>query len=162
MNTNQVLKLQACKYLENTALGPLHRGRALPNLCELDLSYGTLSQSAIEELLAWCPHLTHLSLNGCVNMHDLDWIFGVGNSCSNSEPHSKQSKSDLRDDQINVEGSPNRSLQHINCVGCVNIIKVVIPASAQCMNLSSLNLSLSANIQEVNLACFNLTTLNLR
>jgi hypothetical protein len=29
------------------------------------------------------------------------------------------------------------------------------------MSLSSLNLSLSANIQEVNLTCFNLTTLNL-
>jgi len=157
----KVLKLQACKYLENTALIPLHKGRALPNLCELDLSYGTLSQSAIEELLAWCPHLTHLSLNGCVNMHDLDWIFGAGNSYVDSEPHRKQNKSDLRDDKINVKGNPNRSLQHLNCVGCANIKRVVIPASAQCMNLSSLNLSLSANIQEVNLVCFNLITLNL-
>jgi hypothetical protein len=31
----KVLKLQACKYLENTALIPLHKGRALPNLCDL-------------------------------------------------------------------------------------------------------------------------------
>jgi len=77
---NQVLKLQACKYLENSALIPLHRGKALPKLCELDLSYGTLSQSAIEELLAWCPHFTHLSLNGYVNMHELDWRFEAGNS----------------------------------------------------------------------------------
>jgi len=157
----KVLKLQACKYLENSALIPLHRGRALPKLCELDLSYGTLSQSAIEELLAWCPHLTHLSLNGCVNMHDLDWRFQAGNSYSDSEPHRKQTKSDLRDDQIHVKGSPTRSLQHLNCVGCANVKRVVIPASAHCMSLSSLNLSLSANIQEVNLTCFNLATLNL-
>jgi len=95
---NQVLKLQACKYLENSALIPLHRGKALPKLCELDLSYGTLSQSAIEELLAWCPHFTHLSLNRCVNMHDLDWRFEAGNSYSDSEPHRKQNKSDLMDD----------------------------------------------------------------
>ena len=113
----KVLKLQACKYLENSALIPLHRGRALPKLCELDLSYGTLSQSAIEELLAWCPHLTHLSLNGCVNMHDLDWRFQASHSYSDSELHRKQKKSDLRDDQIHVEGSPKRSLQHLNYVG---------------------------------------------
>ena len=86
---------------------PLHRGRALPKLSELDLSYVTLSQSAIEELLAWCLHLTHLNLNGCVNMHELDWRFEAGDSYSDSEPYRKQNKSDLRDDQINVEGSPN-------------------------------------------------------
>jgi len=78
---------------------------------------------------------------------------------SDSKSHRKQNKFDLRDDHINVEGSPNRSLQHLNCVGCANIKKVVIPASTHCKSLS--NLSLSANIQEVNLACFNLTTLNL-
>ncbi|CAI0381015.1 unnamed protein product [Linum tenue] len=69
----KVLKLQACKYLTDDSLEPLYKEGALPMLQELDLSYGTLCQSAIEDLLACCTHLTHLSLNGCVNMHDLNW-----------------------------------------------------------------------------------------
>ncbi|KAI4337187.1 hypothetical protein L6164_015633 [Bauhinia variegata] len=74
----KVLKLQACKYLTASSLEPLYKGGALPALQELDLSYGTLCQSAIEELLACCTHLTHVSLNGCVNMHDLNWGFNRG------------------------------------------------------------------------------------
>ncbi|CAN1217208.1 F-box/LRR-repeat protein 15 [Linum perenne] len=69
----KVLQLQACKYLTDNSLEPLYKEGALPMLQELDLSYGTLCQSAIEDLLACCTHLTHLSLNGCVNMHDLNW-----------------------------------------------------------------------------------------
>ncbi|KAH9300253.1 hypothetical protein KI387_011836, partial [Taxus chinensis] len=157
----KVLKLQACKYLEDTALGPLHRGRALAKLCELDLSYGTLSQSAIEELLACCLHLSHVSLNGCANMHDLDWRFEAGKSYSDPGLHRKQSICDWTDDSVMKEGSSTRLLQTLNCVGCPNIKKVVIPQSAQCVNLCFLNLSLSANIQDVSLACVNLTTLNL-
>ncbi|XP_057861508.2 F-box/LRR-repeat protein 15 isoform X1 [Cryptomeria japonica] len=157
----KVLKLQACKYLDDTALVPLHRGRALPKLSELDLSYGTLSQSAIEELLACCLHLTHVSLNGCTNMHDLDWRFEAGKSCSDPALHRKESSCDWTDDSVTEEESSVRLLQILNCVGCPNIKKVVIPVSAQCVNLCSLNLSLSANIQDVSLVCLNLTTLNL-
>jgi len=40
-----------------------NRGEALPDLCELDLPYGSLSQLAIGKF-AKCPHLTHVSLNG--------------------------------------------------------------------------------------------------
>ncbi|GFQ03930.1 F-box/LRR-repeat protein 15 [Phtheirospermum japonicum] len=141
----KVLKLQACKYLSDTSLEPLYKGNALPALCELDLSYGTLSQSAIEELLACCGHLTHISLNGCVNMHDLGWGFRI------------ERLSSLE----NEDGQANRLLQNLNCVGCPNIKKVVIPPLARCFHLSSLNLSLSSNLREVDISCCNLFIFNL-
>ncbi|KAH7523879.1 hypothetical protein FEM48_Zijuj06G0058800 [Ziziphus jujuba var. spinosa] len=155
-----VLKLQACKYLTDSSLEPLYKDGALPALQELDLSYGTLCQSAIEELLACCTHLTHVSLNGCVNMHDLNW------GCSNGQFPDLSSIS-VPSGMVSSESSheiiqrPNRLLQNLNCVGCSNIRKVLIPPMARCFHLSSLNLSLSSNLKEVDLACFNLCFLNL-
>ncbi|KAK9131374.1 hypothetical protein Sjap_011861 [Stephania japonica] len=155
----KVLKLQACKYLMDSSLEPLYKEGALPALRELDLSYGTLCQSAIEELLAYCTHLTHVSLNGCANMHDLNWS-------SNSERFSDLSRVDESfDTSLEIISEPiepaDRLLQNLNCVGCPNIKKVVIPAVARCLHLSSLNLSLSANLKEVDVACYNLGFLNL-
>ncbi|CAJ1972903.1 unnamed protein product [Sphenostylis stenocarpa] len=149
-----VLKLQACKYLTDSSLEPLYKGGALPALQELDLSYGTLCQSAIEELLSCCTHLTHLSLNGCVNMHDLNWgghiagvnMLSITSSYKNIHELSEQ---------------PTRLLQNLNCVGCPNIRKVFIPLAAHCSCLLFLNLSLSANLKEVDVACLNLSWLNL-
>ncbi|KAL4571153.1 hypothetical protein LXL04_017904 [Taraxacum kok-saghyz] len=133
----KVLKLQACKYLTDTSLEPLYKDGALPTLRELDLSYGGLCQASIEELLACCTHLTHVSLNGCVNMHDLNWSF-------------------------RSEGEqPERLLQNLNCVGCPNVKKVLIPSVARFTHLSSLNISLSSNLKEVDVACLNLCFLNL-
>ncbi|KAM7510742.1 hypothetical protein LguiB_009617 [Lonicera macranthoides] len=146
----KVLKLQACKYLTDSSLEALYKEGALPALRELDLSYGTLCQSAIEELLACCTHLTHVSLNGCVNMHDLNWGYSV------DVPSQKNDVIELL-----VEQQPNRLLQNLNCVGCPNIKKVLIPSMARCFHLSSLNLSLSSNLKEVDVACFNLCFLNL-
>lgn len=156
-----MLKLQACKYLTDSSLEPLYKEGALPALQELDLSYGTLCQSAIEELLACCTHLTHMSLNGCVNMHDLNW------GCSSGQFSNLPSisvSSDIYSSENNQEAieQPNRLLQNLNCVCCPNIRKVLIPPVARCFHLSSLNLSLSANLKEVDLACFNLCFLNLR
>lgn len=148
----KVLKLQACKYLTDSSLEALYKEGALPALRELDLSYGTLCQSAIEELLACCTHLTHVSLNGCVNMHDLNWGYSVD--------FPSQKNDDVID--LRVEQQPNRLLQNLNCVGCPNIKKVLIPSMARCFHLSSLNLSLSSNLKEVDVACFNLCFLNLR
>ncbi|XP_024965033.1 F-box/LRR-repeat protein 15-like [Cynara cardunculus var. scolymus] len=149
----KVLKLQACKYLTDSSLEPLYKDGALPTLRELDLSYGSLCQASIEELLACCTHLTHVSLNGCVNMHDLNWSFGddrvhVSSMPSEGEPplHAEQ---------------PQRLLQNLNCVGCPNIKKVLIPSVARFSHLSSLNISLSANLKEVDVACYNLCFLNL-
>ncbi|XP_057799893.1 F-box/LRR-repeat protein 15-like [Salvia miltiorrhiza] len=156
----KVLKLQACKYLSDTSLEPLYKGNALPALCELDLSYGMLCQSAIEELLAGCRHLTHVSLNGCVNMHDLDWGFhrsGLSDVNSSHELFGGSSGENL----LLHEHEPNRLLQNLNCVGCPNIKKVVIPPTARCLHLSSLNLSLSSNLKEVDISCCNLLFLNL-
>ncbi|XP_011019349.1 PREDICTED: F-box/LRR-repeat protein 15 [Populus euphratica] len=156
----KVLKLQACKYLTDTSLEPLYKDGALPALQELDLSYGTLCQSAIEELLGCCRHLTHLSLNGCVNMHDLNWGCSGGQL---SELAGKFSSSALfsHENILVPPEQPNRLLQNLNCVGCPNIRKVVIPPVALCLHLSSLNLSLSANLKEVDVVCFNLCFLNL-
>ncbi|XP_026441204.1 F-box/LRR-repeat protein 15-like isoform X2 [Papaver somniferum] len=153
----KVLKLQACKYLEDYSLEALYKGGALPSLRELDLSYGSICQSAIEELLSCCTHLTHVSLNGCNNMHDLNW----GSSCGGpvSELSSTNFPSSMENEQPSEE--PDRLLQNLNCVGCSNIKKVVIPEIARCFHLSSLNLSLSANLKEVDVACFNLSFLNL-
>ncbi|KAJ4953886.1 hypothetical protein NE237_030718 [Protea cynaroides] len=156
----KVLKLQACKYLTNSSLEALYKDGALPALCELDLSYGSLCQSAIEELLASCTHLTHVSLNGCVNMHDLNWEHTGGQL---SEFSSMDGSSSICSPEIIQEPfvHPDRLLQNLNCVGCSNIKKVVIPPRARCFHLSSLNLSLSANLKEVDVACFNLSFLNL-
>lgn len=151
-----MLKLQACKYLTDSSLEPLYKEGALPALEELDLSYGTLCQTAIDDLLACCTHLTHLSLNGCVNMHNLDWgstsvqlfdYFGVHSSSENTQDPAE---------------TANRLLQNLNCVGCPNIRKVLIPPAARFYHLSTLNLSLSVNLKEVDLACSNLVLLNLR
>ncbi|CAN6682461.1 unnamed protein product [Malus baccata var. baccata] len=150
----KVLKLQACKYLSDLSLEPLYKEGALPALQELDLSYGTLCQSAIEELLSFCTHLTHVSLNGCVNMHDLDWGSSAGQPAALSGMFLPENV------QVPIE-QPNRLLQNLNCVGCPNIRKVVIPQAARCFHMSSLNLSLSANLKDVDVACFNLCFLNL-
>ncbi|KAI9106891.1 hypothetical protein K1719_022419 [Acacia pycnantha] len=156
----QVLKLQACKYLTDSSLEPLYKWGALPALRELDLSYGTLCQSAIEELLACCTQLTHVSLNGCVNMHDLNWSFNHGQA---SELLALNISSSMISNE-DVHGSsnpPNRLLQNLNCVGCQNIRKVLIPPMARCWHLLYLNLSLSANLKEVDLTCLSLCFLNL-
>ncbi|OMO67030.1 hypothetical protein CCACVL1_20848 [Corchorus capsularis] len=156
----KVLKLQACKYLADSSLEPLYKEGALRELRELDLSYGTLCQSAIEELLAYCTHLTHVSLNGCINMHDLNW---GSTSVQHFESLSLPNTSSMFSiENINepVEQA-NRLLQNLNCVGCPNIRKVLIPPAARCFHLSYVNLSLSANLKEVDLACYNLSFLNL-
>ncbi|XP_071696472.1 F-box/LRR-repeat protein 15-like [Rutidosis leptorrhynchoides] len=145
----KVLKLQACKYLTDSSLEPLYKDGALSTLRELDLSYGTLCQASIEELLACCTHLTHVSLNGCVNMHDLNWSFSI------NRLYLSEDDASLRAEQ------PQRFLQILNCVGCPNIKKVLIPSVAHFSHLSSLNISLSANLKEVDVACFNLCFLNL-
>ncbi|XP_068661966.1 F-box/LRR-repeat protein 15-like isoform X2 [Aristolochia californica] len=150
----KVLKLQACKYLTNSSLDALYTKGALAALCELDLSYGTICQSAIEELLACCTHLTHVSLNGCVNMHDLDW--GSRGPCFSD----LSTTDNPQNCHVSIEPA-DRLLQNLNCVGCPNIKKVVIPPLAHCFHLSTLNLSLSANLKEVDLACSNLNFLNL-
>ncbi|XP_012077197.1 F-box/LRR-repeat protein 15 isoform X2 [Jatropha curcas] len=154
----KVLKLQACKYLTDTSLEPLYKEGALPVLQELDLSYGTLCQSAIEELLACCTHLTHLSLNGCMNMHDLNW--GCNGGQLSDLPRVYDSCA-LSNEAIVPIDQANRLLQNLNCVGCSNIRKVLIPPMARCFHLSSLNLSLSTNLKEVDVACLSLCVLNL-
>ncbi|KAE8735266.1 F-box/LRR-repeat protein 15 [Hibiscus syriacus] len=155
----KVLKLQACKYLSDSSLEPLYKEGALRELQYLDLSYGTLCQTAIEELLASCTHLTHLSLNGCTHMHDLNW----GSTASQFEfrgVHDGSSTFSFENINEPVKQG-NRLLQNLNCVGCPNIRKVLIPPEARCFHMSSLNLSLSANLKEVDLVCFSLTFLNL-
>lgn len=149
----KVLRLQACKYLTNSSLEPLCRQGALPLLRELNLSYGFICQPAIEELLACCTHLTHVNFNGCVNMHNLDWAGPSGGPSDMIQCESLVEPMDKR---------PERLLEILNCVGCPNIRKVLIPLPAQCLHLSSLNLSLSANLKEVNISSLNLCFLNLR
>ncbi|XWS26471.1 hypothetical protein CRYUN_Cryun26dG0035300 [Craigia yunnanensis] len=156
----KVLKLQACKYLADSSLEPLYKGGALRELQDLDLSYGTLCQSAIEELLAYCTHLTHMSLNGCINMHDLNWGSTGHRLFESLSAHNGSSMFSFENINEPVEQA-NRLLQNLNCVGCPNIRKVLIPPAACCFHLSSLNLSLSANLKEVDLACYNLSILNL-
>ncbi|KAK4274541.1 hypothetical protein QN277_017744 [Acacia crassicarpa] len=155
----KVLKLQACKYLTDSSLEPLYKGGALPALQELDLSYGTLCQSAIEELLACCTHLTHVSLNGCVNMHDLNW--GYSREQITELPAANISCMISHEDVHDPSEQPSRLLKNLNCVGCPNIRKVLIPPLAHCCHLLYLNLSLSVNLKEVDIVCLNLWFLNL-
>ncbi|XP_027354138.1 F-box/LRR-repeat protein 15-like isoform X2 [Abrus precatorius] len=156
----EVLKLQACKYLTDTSLEPLYKGGALPALQELDLSYGTLCRSAIDELLSCCTNLTHVGLNGCVNMHDLNW----GNSRGQIDylPAANTPLGAISHENVRETSEQStRLLQNLNCVGCPNIRKVVIPLRADCCHLSSLKLSLSANLKEVDVTCLNLSVLSL-
>jgi hypothetical protein len=69
----QVLLLSACKRLPDSALMPLHFGRSLPNLDELDVSYCNLSAQAMGDLLAFAPHIARLSFNGCSKLDDTIW-----------------------------------------------------------------------------------------
>lgn len=153
--------MQACKYLSDIALEPLYKDGALPALCELDLSYVMLCQSSIEELLSGCMGLTHISLNGCVNLHDLDW----GSDHDDMLPEISTSYGSLghySSRSVLPGNQSNTLLQNLNCVGCPNIKKAVIPAAIRCIHLSSLNLSLSSNLKEVDVSCCNLLLLNLR
>lgn len=68
-----MLTLSACKYLDETALDALHSGKKLPELQVLDISYGSLGRTAIEGVLAHCPHLIKISLNGCAHVTDHLW-----------------------------------------------------------------------------------------
>lgn len=69
----QVLLLSACKRLPDSALTPLHFGRSLPNLDELDVSYCNLSAQAVGDLLAFVSHIARLSFNGCSKLDDTIW-----------------------------------------------------------------------------------------
>ncbi|KAL0330505.1 UNVERIFIED_CONTAM: F-box/LRR-repeat protein 15 [Sesamum radiatum] len=141
----KVLKLQACKYLSDTSLEPLYKGGALPALCELDLSYGTLCQSAIEELLAGCMHLTHVSLNGCVNMHDLDWGFHVDRLSEISTFCGSLDSTSLENGLL-YKDQPCRLLQNLNCVGCPNIKKQLLLVGNFEARLSKIDQSFPSDI----------------
>ncbi|MBA0820962.1 hypothetical protein Goarm_017848, partial [Gossypium armourianum] len=146
-----VLKLQACKYLADSSLEPLYKEGALQELRDLDLSYGTLCQSAIEELLAYCTHLTHVSLNGCINMHDLNW----GSTGGGFESLNGSSMFPFENVNESIE-QPNRLLQNLNCV--VNLKEVDLA----CYSLSFLNLSNCCSLEILKLGCPRLTSLFLQ
>ncbi|XP_039124924.1 F-box/LRR-repeat protein 15 isoform X1 [Dioscorea cayenensis subsp. rotundata] len=156
----EILKLSACKYLTDTSLDALYKGGALPALRELDLSYSSIGQLAISELLAACTNLVNLNLNGCANMVELLW--GTSSSHS-SDMLVSDCPANLEVMESDGESfrKPERLLEILNCTGCPNIKKVLIPPAAWCFHLSKLNLNLSTNLKEVDLACSNLSSLNL-
>ncbi|MFS7986074.1 putative SPX domain-containing protein [Helianthus anomalus] len=78
-------------------------------------------------------------------MHDLNWSFSADWAYLSSMGSNQ----------------PQRFLQNLNCVGCPNMKKVLILSVAWFSNLSSLNISLSAYLKEVDVACINLCFLNL-
>ncbi|PSS11650.1 F-box/LRR-repeat protein [Actinidia chinensis var. chinensis] len=93
-------------------------------------------------------------------MHDLNW--GFSSDQLSELPTVCRSSDFLSQDKVSLPiEKPNRLLQILNCVGCPNVKKVLIPSAARCFHLSSLNLSLSANLGEVDIACYNLCFLNL-
>lgn len=159
---SQVLRLSACKYLEDTAVDALHGGKKLPELQELDISYGSLGRRAIEAVLAHCPHLVQISLNGCANVTDHLW----GNLSSSPIVALADAPINLNTTELAVQpvvhsSTVERALQSMSCVGCQNVRSVHILAET-CPHLSTINFSLSSNIREVHLACLNLVSLNLR
>lgn len=185
------------------------------------MSYGSLGQTALEELLSQCTHLTNVNINGCANLHDLDWerkpqphklslMHSKTKLISLEDSHRFESmgiRQDLKkhceeschrydsiyhshivenlgdppiydrawnydqtcesrtfQERIVQEDDPiaSHALQCLNCVGCPNIMKVVITHTTGFWNLLSLNLSLGSNITEVRLECLRLASLNLR
>ncbi|CAM0957009.1 unnamed protein product [Alopecurus aequalis] len=155
----KVLKLSACKYLSDTSLDPLYREGALPMLVELDLSYSSIGQTAIEELLACCTNLVNVNLNGCTNLHEL--VCGSDYYWSIDMPVDVCPSDSAPEKTKEISGRPDYLLEVLNCTGCPNIKKVVIPSMANYLNLSKINLNLSTNLKEVDLKCSNLYILNL-
>uniref|UniRef100_A0ACD5TPF6 Uncharacterized protein n=1 Tax=Avena sativa TaxID=4498 RepID=A0ACD5TPF6_AVESA len=155
----KVLKLSACKYLSDSSLDPLYRERALPMLVELDLSYSSIGQTAIEELLACCTNLVNVNLNGCINLHEL--VCGSEYHWSIDMPVDVCLSDSAPEKTKEINGRPEYLLEVLNCTGCPNIKKVVIPSMANYLNLSKINLNLSTNLKEVDLKCSNLYSLNL-
>jgi hypothetical protein len=155
----KVLKLSACKYLSDSSLDPLYREGALPMLVELDLSYSSVGQTAIEELLARCTNLVNVNLNGCTSLHEL--VCGSEYYWSINMPVDVYPSDSAAEKTKDTNGRPEYLLEVLNCTGCPNIKKVVIPSMANYLNLSKINLNLSTNLKEVDLKCSNLYSLNL-
>eukprot|EP00850_Spirogloea_muscicola_P002870 SM000011S19048 [mRNA] locus=s11:571186:575936:- [translate_table: standard] len=155
-----VLRLSACKYLEQDALAPLCQvassssrsdssgNGGLPPLCslrELDASYSSLRAPALEELLRSCPRLTHVSLNGSPHVADSLW------ACISSYGSGSGSGS----------ASSGWGLRWLSCVGCHGLRSVRITPGATCGRLAALNIALAANLRSVQLACPSLVSLTL-
>jgi len=155
----KVLKLSACKYLSDSPLDALYTDGALPFLVELDLSYSSIGQTAIEDLLAFCKNLVNVNLNGCTNLQEL--VCGSDDCSSVDMPvdFCPPNCAPAKNEEISEQSG--RLLEVLNCTGCPNIKKVVILSMANFLHLSKINLNLSTNLKEVDLTCSNLHSLNL-
>ncbi|PKA52374.1 F-box/LRR-repeat protein 15 [Apostasia shenzhenica] len=154
-----ILKLSACKYLTDCSLDALYNYGALPTLRELDLSYSSIGQSAISDLLASCTNLVNVNLNGCVYMHQLVWDLSGFHSSGTLVDIASSNLIPLTKDYQTFRSE--HRLEVLNCTGCPYIKKVIFPSMACCLHLAKLNLNLSTNLKEVDLACTNLNSLNL-
>lgn len=187
----KVLRLSACKYLKETALDALHGGKKLPELQELDISYGSLGRRAIEGVLAHCPHLVHISLNGCANVTDHLWAHLSSTTESleaidvmDTLPTGAVSTDLVVDESEAMDASINLNMvdyalqtvvgkesgvqtltseRALQSLSCVGCqnVRSVSIMAETCPHLSTVNLSLSTNIREIYLACSNLMSLNL-
>ncbi|CAL9208722.1 F-box/LRR-repeat protein 15-like [Musa acuminata AAA Group] len=153
-----VLKLSACKYLTDFSLDALYKEDVLPALRELDLSYSSIGQLDILNLITYCTNLVHLNLNGCANINELIWSSSYCHSSNMAINNCSSAISKENDESFRKTG---HLLQILNCTGCPNIKKVLISSSANCLRLSKINLNLSINLKEVYLTCTNLCMLNL-
>ncbi|MCO5574773.1 hypothetical protein L7F22_028565 [Adiantum nelumboides] len=176
----KVLRLLACKDLEDSPLDALQYNETLPELRELDLSYGGLGHDALKGVLTRCTYLTHVNFNGCANLGDLVWEVRNPEVSQNME-HQFQLHDGLLDysntaiaecpslllkmsENLEIQDQKKafpHALQQLSCVGCPNMRRVRIPDTIGFYNLTCLNLSLSTNLKEVYLECPSLTTLNL-
>jgi hypothetical protein len=156
----QILKLSACKYLSDESLIALYKESALPMLVELDLSYSSIGQAAIDDLLACCTNLVNVNLNGCTNLQELVWRSDDRSSIDMPVDLCPPDSAPIRSKESSERSG--RLLEVLNCTGCLNIKKVIIPSKANYLHLSKINLNLSTNLKEVDLTCSNLYTLNLR
>lgn len=155
----QILKLSACKYLTDSSLEALYKKGALPALIDLDLSYSSIGQTAISALLSCCTNLVHVNLNGCTNLCQLVW--GSSNHSSEMLLDACSSNSTTMASKVALRKS-DHLLEVLNCTGCPNVKKILIPSTANCLYLSKLNFNLSTSLKEVDLTCISLCTLNLR
>ncbi|OAY80788.1 F-box/LRR-repeat protein 15 [Ananas comosus] len=153
-----ILKLSACKYLTDSSLEALYKKGALPALIDLDLSYSSIGQTAISALLSCCTNLVHVNLNGCTNLCQLVW--GSSNHSSEMLLDACSSNSTTMASKVALRKS-DHLLEVLNCTGCPNVKKILIPSTANCLYLSKLNFNLSTSLKEVDLTCISLCTLNL-
>ncbi|KAK3245174.1 hypothetical protein CYMTET_45242 [Cymbomonas tetramitiformis] len=160
------LKLTACKYMCREAMLPFLQGGRAPSLADLDLSYCTLPEEALRQVLVHGQHLQVLNLSACGSVTRALW----------ERPPSKPAEAAASAPLCNA-------LTDLACTGCPSLFDVQIlhrhPMYAMLQTLSlrltavtrveleleclrTLDLRECAQLEQLHLCCPRLSTLDMQ